>query len=145
MAALLGSYLKKPFAQRHGVGLVLAECQDSLQVRIDTQRFEQVMTNLLSNAVKFSPKSADVTIHASLEGSCVRIRVTDQGSGIPIEFQPRVFEKFAQASAGNTREQGGSGLGLAICKEITERMGGSIEFTSSAKGTEFSVLLPNIN
>ncbi|RUO27807.1 hypothetical protein CWE07_04145 [Aliidiomarina maris] len=125
--------------------MVLAECQDSLQVRIDTQRFEQVMTNLLSNAVKFSPKSADVTIHASLEGSCVRIRVTDQGSGIPIEFQPRVFEKFAQASAGNTREQGGSGLGLAICKEITERMGGSIEFTSSAKGTEFSVLLPNIN
>ena len=145
-ASLLHGIIERnePYAQRYQVKLHLAPVSSELLIRVDAQRFEQVITNLLSNAVKFSPKNESVSVTAEELGKYVRIAVKDLGDGIPEDFQPRVFEKFAQANSSNTRITGGTGLGLSICKEIVEGLNGSIDFTTSDKGTEFSILLPKV-
>jgi len=73
----------------------------------------------------------------------VRISVTDHGSGIPEEFQPKVFEKFTQSDASDTRRVGGTGLGLNIAKAIVDKHGGNIDFKSQrGAGTTFFFELP---
>jgi signal transduction histidine kinase len=114
-----------------------------MHVRVDRNRFEQVLTNLLSNAVKFSPAGGQVELAAEQHGRQVRIVITDHGPGIPEEFRTRIFQKFAQADSSNTRQNGGTGLGLSITKGMMERMGGAIDFRSEVgQGTSFFVELP---
>ena len=88
-----------------------------LFVRLDTERFMQVLRNLLSNAVKFSPPGGKITLHLRQEPQRVRILVQDQGPGIPAEELETIFDKFIQSSATRTGA-GGTGLGLSICREI---------------------------
>ncbi len=73
----------------------------------------------------------------------MRVTVSDNGPGIPPEFCARIFQKFAQADASDSRAKGGTGLGLSIAKTITEKLGGHIGFdTTPGKGTSFYVILP---
>src|SRR6202000_1916441 len=76
--------------------------------------------------------------------SHIEITVTDTGQGITPEFLPHVFDRFRQADASTTREQGGLGLGLAICKQLVELHGGQIHAKSpgEGEGATFSVVLP---
>ena len=68
------------------------------------------------------------------------------GKGIPAAFQPRLFEKFSQAESGDSRSTGGTGLGLAICKELVEKMGGTVGFESQAGcGSTFFFELPLVS
>jgi len=100
-------------------------------VLADRDRLLQVLTNLLSNAVKFSP--ADGTVEALVEQvgpDRVRFSVRDRGPGIRVEDQRRLFERFHQLDASDSRSKGGTGLGLAICKAIVEEHGGRIGVTS---------------
>ncbi|NEX60339.1 ATP-binding protein [Noviherbaspirillum galbum] len=137
------------YATQYGVDVRLAAGNDQQPgggdaiVRIDADRMIQVMTNLLSNAIKFSPSGAIVDIDVERKDGRVRIAVRDQGSGIPDEFRDRIFGKFAQADATDSRKKGGTGLGLNICKSIVEAHGGTIGFDSVAgQGTTFEVSLP---
>ncbi|TQK08072.1 ATP-binding protein [Herbaspirillum sp. SJZ107] len=115
----------------------------ALRAGIDRDRITQVLANLLSNAVKFSEAGTTVTTRVEDGGGCVRLSVTDQGSGIPEAFRDRVFQRFAQADGTNSRRSGGTGLGLSICKAIVEQHGGTIRFDSVAgQGTTFVVELP---
>ena len=134
----------RDFAARQDVELVLGVVDDSLRVDVDRARFQQVMANLVSNATKFSGSGDSVRIEASRHNSDhVRISVADSGPGIPIDFQPRVFENFAQADTSTTRKHGGTGLGLAISKQLVELHSGSISFESEeGVGTCFFVDLP---
>ena len=120
----------QPYAEQHQVALRL-QVEDDALVRVDAQRLAQVMANLLSNAAKFSPAGGSVLVRLQRLGEVLRVSVSDNGPGIPEAFKPRIFSKFSQADSGDTRQQGGTGLGLAICKEIIERMGGTIGFDSS--------------
>jgi CheY-like chemotaxis protein len=100
----------------------------------------------LSNAAKFSPSSSVVEVGVRSLGDRVRVFVKDRGPGIPLSFQRRVFEKFAQADASDVRQKGGTGLGLAITRELVERMGGSIGFeTVPGQGTCFYFDLPVVH
>mgnify|MGYP003577959442 CR=1 FL=1 len=115
------------YAATRAVQLLLTPTSRSAFVRADAHRLLQVMANLLSNAAKFSPAGAQVEIDvARVTGGHVRVSVRDHGPGIPESFQARVFQKFSQADASDSRAKGGSGLGLAISKGIIERVGGSI-------------------
>jgi len=117
----------------------------SVQVSTDANRFLQVMANLLSNAAKFSPAGSSVEIACEVVADNVRISVRDHGKGIATEFRSKIFGKFSQSDASDTRMRGGSGLGLAISKTIVELMGGVIGFTSHEVGTTFFFELPQCN
>lgn len=116
----------------------------SAEVYADPDRLAQVMTNLLSNAIKFSPADGEVTVTISVRGDSVRLAVRDHGPGIPREFRPRIFEKFAQADATDARQKGGTGLGLSIVKQIVDRLSGTVGFEDAdGGGTVFYVDLPS--
>lgn len=98
----------------------------------DALRIRQVIDNLLSNAVKFSPAGSTVTLQLTALPQQWQVEVIDHGEGIPEPFKPRIFEKFSQADASDSRSREGTGLGLTICKRIIEGHGGSIGFRSEA-------------
>ena len=133
------------YAKQLGVQLRL-ECREparELAAAIDRDRLVQVLTNLLSNAIKFSPRGATVTLVLAEHEGSARLSVCDQGAGIAPAFQPRVFQRFAQADGADTRQQGGTGLGLSIAKSLVEEHGGRIGFeTEAGRGTTFRVDLP---
>ncbi|MFP8966614.1 ATP-binding protein [Pokkaliibacter sp. CJK22405] len=130
------------YATQHQVTLKVTDVAN-VEAEVDRSRLQQILANYLSNASKFSPAGSDVQVHARLEGEYVRISVTDQGPGIPAEFQDKVFSKFSQADSSSTRNKGGTGLGLSICRELAERMYGSVGYdTVIGEGTTFWVSLP---
>ena len=120
----------RPYAQQHQVEYAIEETAPGAVVRMDANRFMQVTANLLSNAAKFSPTGGRVSVGVLQRHGRVRMEVRDRGPGIPAEFRGRIFQKFAQADASDTRKKGGTGLGLNITKTIVERMGGAIGFES---------------
>lgn len=133
----------QPYASQFAVNLQLDDIAPELKITADKLRLQQVVTNLLSNAVKFSGKNSTVKIVANRQSEQVRIEVHDSGIGIASEFQPRIFERFAQADGSSSRQSGGTGLGLAICKELVEQMGGTIGFSSVLhQGSVFYFTLP---
>lgn len=126
------------YAAQYKVILQTYFATEPLFARIDAGRFVQVVTNLLSNAIKFSPADAIVKVKMYADAAFARLEVSDLGQGIADDFKDRIFEKFAQNDAANTRQQGGTGLGLAISKELTEKMAGNIGFVSEpGQGTTF--------
>ncbi len=117
-------------------------------VESDPGKLQQILYNFVSNAIKFSPDGTRVTIGArrivNEQGvDCVRIEVTDQGPGIPLDMQDTIFEKFRQVDASHTRAHQGTGLGLAICRELAERLGARVSLASApGSGATFAVEVP---
>jgi signal transduction histidine kinase/ActR/RegA family two-component response regulator len=94
----------------------------------DRDRLRQVLNNLVGNALKFTAKGAvDVRLRAVAEGECVRLSgvVDDTGPGVPVELREAIFSPFHQTDVGV--RLGGAGLGLAVCRQIVERMNGTIQ------------------
>ncbi len=135
----------RAYADGFGVRLRLAPGATVCNVRADPDRLAQVITNLLSNGIKFSPPGGEVAVAIEQSADVVHISVRDHGQGIPSEFRPHVFEKFAQADATDARQKGGTGLGLSIVKEIVTRLGGEVRFDdATGGGTVFHVDLPGL-
>ena len=120
----------KMMAQERHIHLRIQTVITDASIRVDAKRFIQVLSNFLSNAIKFSPAAATVLIELSQNEQMVRIAVIDQGPGIPEKFRDRIFQRFSQADASDTRQIGGTGLGLAISKELVHGMKGLIGFES---------------
>jgi signal transduction histidine kinase len=132
-----------PIALKNGLTLVWQPASGLGPVLADPARLEQVILNLVSNALKFTREGGRVTVSAVLEGSVVRVSVTDTGIGIPAEALPKLFGKFYQVDSSVTREFGGTGLGLAITKSLVEAMGGELSVESTpGVGSTFSFTLP---
>ncbi len=128
------------YAEQHGVSFKLGIVDSALKINVDAERLNQVMSNLLSNAAKFSPKGAVVEVMVKRQEGGVRISVADQGGGIPLDFQDKLFDKFTQCDSSDIREKGGTGLGMSIIKALTEKMGGEISYdTTEGKGSTFHV------
>ncbi|MDD9877646.1 MAG: HAMP domain-containing sensor histidine kinase [Magnetovibrio sp.] len=133
----------QPVAKTSGIRLEFEAPDVDAAIKGDAGHLDRVLDNLLSNALKASPEGSTITVSAAAEGTIVRTTITDQGPGIPIEFQDRIFERFGRAPASNERQRGGAGLGLNIAKAIVEDHGGEIGFsTRVGKGTVFFFELP---
>src|SRR4030042_6318208 len=98
-------------------------------VRADANKITWVLTNLISNALRYVSTGGHIQLMAHKIGPHVHLSVRDDGPGIPLEYQSKIFQKFVQVKG---REAGGTGLGLAICKEIVRAHGGAIWVESSA-------------
>jgi PAS domain S-box-containing protein len=131
------------FAEEYGVRITLDAASTSGDIRADPDWLMQIVTNLLSNAIKFSPRGEEVVVAIESRGGKILISVRDHGHGIPEEFKPRIFDKFAQADNSDARQQGGTGLGLSIVKQIVERLGGTVRFDDAyGGGAIFRVEIP---
>lgn len=131
------------YADQFDVIVTLDPKAERLFVRGDADRFMQVVTNLLSNAIKYSPSRGEVFVSVESMAELVRISIRDHGPGIPETFRAHIFEKFAQASAGDERQKGGTGLGLSIARQIVLKFGGEVGFYDAPDGgTVFHVDLP---
>ncbi|MHB8470032.1 MAG: ATP-binding protein, partial [Gaiellaceae bacterium] len=112
-------------------------------VAADPDKLRQVLTNLIDNAVKYSPDGGKVTVVLQAVGQRVRLRVEDDGLGIPPAEQDRIWEKFFRLDPQLTRGVGGTGLGLYIVRELVHRMDGRIWVVSDGcSGSTFTVELP---
>jgi signal transduction histidine kinase len=109
----------------------------TLAVDVDPDQLQQVLINLLTNAAQAMPAGGRVVIEGerSPEGE-TRLRVRDDGPGVPAEARYRIFEALF------TTKAKGSGLGLALCRRILEAHGGTIELEPTPTGASFLLALP---
>ncbi|TLM80352.1 MAG: PAS domain-containing protein [Actinobacteria bacterium] len=125
------------FADRGGVTIVEEYPGDLPDVLADADQLKQVFVNLVTNAVQVMDDGGTVRLTAAAADGFVRVRVADDGPGIPSEELSRVFDPFF------TRREDGTGLGLSIVHRIVEEHRGHIEVTSRpGEGTVFTVVLP---
>jgi two-component system, NarL family, sensor histidine kinase BarA len=115
----------------------------------DPGKLQQVLTNLVSNAIKFTPEGGRVRVRAERRDNRVALIVEDNGIGIPLDEQERIFEKFRQGKGqpgqkdALTRKYEGTGLGLSIVKELSRLLGGEVTLESEfGKGSTFTVIIP---
>lgn len=134
----------KSYADKYYVQLLFQPSDsDNTRINGDINRLTQVLSNLLSNAIKHSTDNGIIRIFTQSDDDHIRISVADLGSGIPNEYQDKIFERFFQVDSSDTRNSGGTGLGLSITKEIVERHNGNISVESiPGEGATFHVVLP---
>ena len=132
------------FAEGYGVRVRLDEARVRPRtcepIRTGCSRSSPTCCRTQSNSLR-PDNEVSVTIEKGLD--MVRLTVRDHGPGIPVDFKPLIFEKFAQADAGDARQKGGTGLGLSIVKQIVDRLSGEVGFADApGGGTIFHVQLP---
>jgi signal transduction histidine kinase len=114
--------------------------EETLPATGDFTRALQVLMNLIGNAIRYSPPGGQVWIRLDREGDLAAVIVADQGKGIAIEDQQRIFEKFERV---DPSEPGGTGLGLYIARRLARAMGGDVSVDSApGQGARFTFTLP---
>ena len=114
------------------------------EMKIDAPKIQQVLNNLISNAIKFSYPGGKVDIGLKLDNNHILISVKDQGQGIPLNEQDKLFNPFQQTSVKSTAGEKSTGLGLTIAKKIILEHKGNIWVKSEVgKGSIFYIQLPH--
>jgi signal transduction histidine kinase len=147
-----------PTSLRHALGEALVFIQPILDAKeqrllseiapradrilADPRRTSQILANLLSNASKYSPESTTIRVGSALEDGYIRVSVADEGAGIPLDEQPRLFQRFFRSR--QVREAaGGLGLGLTIVRAIVQAQGGDVRIESApGRGTSVHFTIP---
>jgi signal transduction histidine kinase len=120
---------------------VTVSCSPDLIVRVDPQDLGRILDNYLQNAFKYG--EPPVRIEAARVGDLVEVRFLDHGPGVPPQFVPRLFGRFARADTPATKSQKGTGLGLSIVRGLAEANGGSARYEPGVPdGSCFVVELP---
>ena len=115
------------------------------EIKAARREFTQSVLHLVDNAFKFSPQNGHVNlaIDAGVNGG-VKMAVSDDGPGIPLELREKVFEKFYQISQGDTRQHDGLGVGLTIARAVFRNLRGDVTIADSPKGCLVVAELPDI-
>ncbi len=112
----------------------------------DGDALKRAVANLLENAVRLSPPNSRIRLAVGSERSLAWVAVSDEGPGIAIEDQPKVFDRFWRADKGRSRADGGTGLGLSIVRQIAQQHGGDVQLQSKlGVGSTFTIWLPAPN
>jgi signal transduction histidine kinase len=113
------------------------------QIYMDKSKMILVFQNILENAAKYTPEYGTIRVGVEAGKELLRVKVADNGVGIPEADQQKIFSKFFRAGNVMRMQTDGSGLGLFIVKNIVNRHGGDITFSShEGRGTEFVFTLP---
>ncbi len=132
-------------AAQKGISLEALHGDQPVAAAVDVELFERAVANLIDNAMKFCGAGSCITVDAQAIGAAVRVRVMDNGPGIPPADLPHLFDRFYQVrqTVAPSTGEGGKGLGLAIVKRIAELHGGRIDVTSEpGQGTQVTLTLP---
>jgi len=134
----------KEMSERKRISIRKNDISPSLSVRADRNYLEQVLINLLDNSIKYGREGGEIFISAIEEGRGeVQISLRDNGTGIPKEDLPRIFERFYRVDRGRSQELGGTGLGLSIVKHLVQAHGGRVWAESQlGEGSTFYFTLP---
>ncbi len=123
--------------------LVSLAVEEGLVVEGNRVALDELCLNLVENAIKYNRVGGRVEVVAKRAGDALELEIKDTGRGIPIDAQPRLFERFYRVDRGRARNEGGTGLGLAIVKHSVNLHGGEIEVSSLlGEGSIFTVTLP---
>jgi len=136
------------YAQQKGIELVFVTKFPQRVIGLDDEKLERVLLNLLSNAIKFTPSGKKVVVELSSglhkHKRVIRIKVKDQGIGIPKEKQTVIFDRFGQVDNLLTVQAEGSGIGLYLVKLMVDSIGGDITLESEwGKGSVFTLMIPS--
>ena len=132
-----------PLAARRGITLNCQADRQSARLVADSDRLAQVLDNILDNAIRHSPENSTVTIVLAQANDGLECAVSDQGTGIPAQQLPFIFERFYRVDAARDRRDGGTGLGLAIARTLIHTQGGTIRAQSvEGQGTTVTFWLP---
>ncbi len=124
-----------PLAEQRSMKIALL-LPESLCAKANQPLLEMAFTNILDNAIKYSPKGSTVYVTAEQDTSKIKFSVEDQGPGIPLTEQDRVFTRFYRLEG---TESNGTGLGLTIVKQSVERMGGIVRLSPRPNGSGLNV------
>jgi signal transduction histidine kinase len=131
-------------AAKHAITLAVQVDPNVGEIDADERKLRQVLFNLLSNAVKFTPERGRIEVAAARMNGEVRVSVKDNGIGIALADQARIFEKFEQAESGR-RQEASTGLGLALAKSFVELHGGRLWVESApGVGSTFTFSVPDV-
>ena len=132
-----------PIADRKKIEVEIQVDKNLANIRADEARFVQVLYNLLDNAIKFSHENGCVKIEAKKKGDLVEVTVKDNGIGIKVEAQNKLFKPFTQVDSFYSRTFQGTGLGLALVKQLVNLHGGDVWFNSKiGEGSTFAFTIP---
>ncbi|UNC92258.1 sensor histidine kinase [Candidatus Contubernalis alkaliaceticus] len=133
----------KSQAEEKSIGILWAFPENLSRVNADYNKIIWVLTNLIGNALRYTENDGEIKILVEEKGNRLYFSVADNGTGIPEEYQDKIFEKFVQVPGKSGTNSGGAGLGLAIAKEIVQAHGGRIWVESTPdKGCTFTFTLP---
>lgn len=123
--------------------VVESSIDQGIVVRGDDRHLELMLRNLLDNAVRYTPEQGRIELSLRAGNGAAHLAVTDDGIGIPLTAQARVFERFFRVDEDRARASGGTGLGLSIVKNVAESHGGTVSVVSELdEGSTFTVTLP---
>jgi len=133
-----------PLANRHQVEVrVVADIEAA--VRAEPRLLVRALVNLLNNAIKFSAAGSVVTVSVEQNEATFSVAVADQGAGIALADQPRLFQPFHRLHEDMANAPSGSGLGLVFVKTVVDRHGGRIAVQSApGLGSTFTLSLPRV-
>lgn len=133
----------RPIAIQKKIQITIEKFEAERPIRADRDKIEQVVTNLVDNAILYTQPGGKIMINLDNGSGFIKTRISDNGVGIPLEEQPRIFDRFYRLEKNSILEPKGSGLGLFIAKNVIEMHGGQIWVTSEVgKGSEFTFTLP---
>jgi PAS domain S-box-containing protein len=134
----------RPLIEAAGHELTVTLAPHPFYVVGDSTRLAQVLTNLLNNATKYTPEGGHIWLAVERQANDAVVRVRDNGTGIPADLLPHIFEMFTQADHPTGNPEVGLGLGLTLSRSLVEMHGGSIVAKSQGpgQGSEFMVRLP---
>lgn len=141
---VIREFLEKNTAPPQRKQILFTPDRIPIRARINILLFNMALQNLVDNAIKFSPKEKKILISTENKTGSFFVHIKDQGKGIPLQFQERIFDRFYRIADTPEKAQGsGFGLGLSITKKIVEFMGGKIQLRSKPlEGSTFSIELP---
>ncbi len=124
----------QPLVEKYGLRLESSPITESINVLADQKRTVQILVNLLSNAIKHSPENGLIRINHSVIDGTLRIEVTDEGGGVPLDQRSQLFRRFSHVVTPNERAKQGAGLGLSVVKAIVEAQQGEVGIMDSPEG-----------